>query len=286
MSAAERWEAVNFFIVDDLFGQDRDETLRFCTLLKGAVMKINRSFFITAQIRLDKANDPVLLKSMREAGIRVVAIGFESPIPEELKAMNKHLKPEEMIAMARVFHEHDFMIHGMFIFGYPLWIGAEMKMSAKDRLRHMSRFIRKAKIDTIQVLLPIPLPGTEMTRRLEKENRIFSKKQIGWEYYDGNFPLIIPDPPLTAEDLLASSMGLTGLFYRFKEMFAIGARCLSFPIIILWFYNLKAGWLIWYKGWRNSIVRFGGWLTLRNWKIEFKKSDFLEKLKLAAKDKS
>ena len=43
----------------------------------------------TVQIRLDKAKDPELLAAMRRPGIKYVAIGFESPIAEELKAMNK-----------------------------------------------------------------------------------------------------------------------------------------------------------------------------------------------------
>ena len=38
-------------------------------------------------------------------------------------------------------------------------------MPAQDRVRHFRRFIRKGKIDTVQVLLPVPLPGTETDRR-------------------------------------------------------------------------------------------------------------------------
>ena len=118
-SLYETFGAKHFFIVDDLFGQDRLETLRFCRLLRDYQIGIKKRFELTVQIRLDKAKDTEMLQAMREAGVDVVAIGFESPIPEELKAMDKHLKPEDMISLSRVFYQAGFLIHGMFIFGYP-----------------------------------------------------------------------------------------------------------------------------------------------------------------------
>lgn len=281
MSASERWGASEFFIVDDLFGQDREQTLRLCKMLKEYQDNIGRNFFITVQIRLDKAKDEELLNAMREARVRAVAIGFESPIPEELKAMNKRLKPEDMTAMTRQFHRHGFLIHGMFIFGYPMPAGVKFEMSAKDRVRHFRSFIRKTGLDTIQVLLPVPLPGTEMTRRLKDEGRIFSKERLGWEYYDGNFPLFMPDAPMSPADMLWSIKRIMGFFYRFDYMFSIGFHTVSFPVLVFWLHNLKPGWLRWYKRWRNSVIRFGGWIILRNWMSQFKSGDFMGRLDAA-----
>jgi radical SAM superfamily enzyme YgiQ (UPF0313 family) len=99
----ETFGAKHFFVVDDLFGQDRLETLRFCHLLHDYQIGIGKRFELTVQIRLDKAKDTEMLRAMRDAGVNVVAIGFESPIPEELKAMDKHLQPEDMISLSRVF---------------------------------------------------------------------------------------------------------------------------------------------------------------------------------------
>ncbi len=281
MSAAERWNALDFFIVDDLFGQDRDETLRFCKLLREYQDTIKRSFFISVQIRLDKAKDSELLVAMRDANIRVVAIGFESPVPEELTAMNKHLKPEDMIAMTREFHRHGFLVHGMFIFGYPSRENAALHISLNDRVRHFRRFIRKTHLDTIQVLLPVPLPGTAMTRRLAQENRLFSREYVGWEYYDGNFPLFIPDPPMTSESVLGAAHKIMGVFYRFDGMFSMGFQLLSFPMLVFWLHNLKRGWRLWFNSWRNSYMRVGGWLTLRHWLSQFKHGGFTDKLNAA-----
>jgi radical SAM superfamily enzyme YgiQ (UPF0313 family) len=215
---------------------------------------------------------------MREAGITNLAIGFESPIAAELKAMNKRLDPEEMITLARLYDEAGFMVHGMFIFGYPAREGQPFQMSAQKRVRYFGRFIRKARLDTVQVLLPIPLPGTELTDRLRKAHRIYSTDDVGLEYYDGNFPLFQPDAPMTPEDMQASVQRIMRRFYGPRHLLAAGVHVVSFPAIALWLHKLKAGWQRWYRRWAGSLYRTGGWLLLRKWTAAFRKDGFLNKL--------
>ncbi|PIQ89283.1 MAG: hypothetical protein COV72_03840 [Candidatus Omnitrophica bacterium CG11_big_fil_rev_8_21_14_0_20_42_13] len=277
----ETKDARNFFIVDDLFGQQRDETIRFCGMLEHYQEAIGVRLEITAQIRLDKAKDTELLSAMRRAAIDTVAIGFESPIAEELKAMNKRISPEEMVALARVFHKFGFLVHGMFIFAYPVKEGVDFKMSAEERVKQFKKFIKKAKIDTVQVLLAGPLPGTELRKRLLAQNRVYPLADMGWEYYDGNFPLFEPDSPLTAEDMQASIRKIMGKFYQFRYMFMVVLQIISFPALIFFLHNMQLGWRKWYRHWRNDLMRFGGWMIIRRWTSEFKKNKFSERLKTA-----
>ncbi|MGB8225270.1 MAG: radical SAM protein [Sedimentisphaerales bacterium] len=277
----ETRNAGKFFIVDDLFGQQRDETIRFCNLLASYQKRIGRRLDITVQIRLDKARDTELLSAMRQAGVQTVAIGFESPIDIELKAMNKHMSSSEMVSMAKIFHRFGFLVHGMFIFGYPLKDGAGLDIPVEERVRCYKDFIVKAKIDTVQVMLPVPLPGTELRRRLARQNRIYHRQYIGWEYYDGNFPLFEPDKPLTAEQVHTCAKKIMGRFYRFKYMFLIAVNIFSFPAMIFFFNNIHLGWQKWYRPWRNSLIRFGGWITLKKWNIAFKRNKFPQKLQTA-----
>ena len=277
----ETKDARKFFIVDDLFGQQRDETIRFCNMLRDYQKSIGRRLDLGVQIRLDEAKDPELLSAMRQAGINSVAIGFESPIEEELKAMNKHLKPEEMLSLARLFHKFGFLVHGMFIFSYPLKEDVNFKMPVKERIKRIKNFIRKSKLDTIQVLLPVPLPGTRLRYRLQKQNRLYSTQDVGWEYYDGNFPLFEPDEPMSAEEIQASIKHIMDKFYQFKYMFMIGLNIFSFPTLIFFLHNIKLGWKKWYRPWHNYRVRFGGWITMRKWTSAFEKDTFLQKLQKA-----
>ncbi len=280
----EKHDAKRFFIVDDLFGQDRTETLRLCELLRDYQRGARTRFRITAQIRLDKAKDSALLAAMRDANINTVAIGFESPIAEELEAMSKRLKPETMIELTRIYRRAGFCVHGMFIFAYPAQPGQPFHMDAAERVRRFRTFIRKARLDTVQVLLPVPLPGTELTQRLRDEHRIFAKELVGWEYYDGNFPLFEPDAPLTPETMQASIQKIMGHFYRPSQMFSIGLHTLSLPVVIFWMHHIGTGWKLWVRRWWKHVMGFGGSRIMKKWTAQLKQGDFPEKLAAAKKD--
>ncbi len=277
----ETYNARKFFIVDDLFGQQREETLRFCRMFADYQEQIGRQLVTTVQIRLDKARDPELLSAMRQAGILNVAIGFESPIDEELKAMNKAVRARDMVDLSRTFHRFGFLIHGMFIFGYPLKEGIEFTMPINERVKHFRRFIRKAKIDTIQVLLPVPLPGTELRRRLEQQGRVYPLSDVGWEYYDGNFPLFEPDNLATAREIQNGGKRIMSRVYDVRYALLVVASILSFPAIAISLHNIRKGWQRWYRPWSTRVTRFGGWLMMRKWRAQFKKDDFLKKLNRA-----
>ena len=277
-SIYEKWGGTIFFIVDDLFGQNRGDALRLCRLLRDYQERARTRFSIMVQIRLDRARDDELLQAMRQARINTLAIGFESPIAEELEAMNKRLDPQEMIGLARLYHKAGFRMHGMFIFGYPGPEGRAFRMSAGDRARHYQRFIRQARLDTVQVLLPIPLPGTELTDRLHKAHRIFPTDTVGLEYYDGNFPLFQPDDPMTPEDMQGSVQRIMRGFYGPRHLLAVAIHILAFPAVVLWLHNIGAGWQRWYRRWMASVYRSGGWLLLRKWTAAFRKDGFLSKL--------
>ena len=274
----EKYGGRNFFIVDDLFGQNRGETLRLCRMLRDYQRRIGKRFGITVQIRLDRARDAELLRAMRHAGINVLAVGYESPIAEELEAMNKRLDPEEMIALTRLYHEAGFRIHGMFIFGYPAHEGRPFDMPARERVKRFRRFIRKAQLDTVQVMLPVPLPGTEMTRRLREQGRIYSTECVGLEYYDACFPLFRPDEPLTPEDMQDAVRRIMRRFYGPRHMLAVGISILSFPAVVFWLHRLGDGWARWSGRWWTRVYRTGGWLLLRKWTAAFRRDAFMRKL--------
>ena len=280
----ETKDARKFFIVDDLFGQQRDETMRFCDMLTEYQKDTGRRLDLGVQIRLDKARDPELLSAMRRAGINFVAIGLESPIAEELKAMNKRLKPEDMLELTKKFRKFGFLLHGMFIFGYPMAEGIDFKMSVKERIKKFKRFVTKARLDTFQVMLPIPLPGTELRNRLNRASRIYPLRELGWEYYDGNFLLFEPDDPMSPEEMQAAPMKIMGRIYRFRYVFTVALNVFSFPYMVFFLHNIKYGWRTWYRQWRQSTIRFAGWITMKRWFSAFKKDDFIQKLKRAGKD--
>ncbi len=283
-SIYETWGGKVFFIVDDLFGQNRAETLHLCRLLRDYQQRLGVRFSIMVQIRLDRARDAELLQAMREARVNILAIGYESPIAEELAAMNKRLNPAEMVELTDLYRRAGFRIHGMFIFGYPAPADRPFRMSAADRAARLQRFIRKARIDTVQILLPIPLPGTELTARLKQADRVYSTQTVGLEYYDGNFPVFQPDEPMTPEQMQAAVHKIMRRFYGPRHLLATAAYTLAFPAIGLWLHNIGRRWQQWHRRWRRSLYRSGGWLLLRKWTAAFKKDAFTRKLAQARRE--
>jgi radical SAM superfamily enzyme YgiQ (UPF0313 family) len=186
-----------------------------------------------------------------------------------------------MLSFTKIFHQFGFLVHGMFIFGYPLEEGQFFRMTASQRVKRYQEFIRKARIDTIQILLPVPLPGTQLSQRLKSQNRIYDIRDVGWEYYDGNFPIFEPDRPLTAEEMQAAQRKIMASFYRFAFLFKIGLDILFFPKLILFLHDIKQGWEKWYRHWRNDLIRFMGWVIMRKWEIEFNRNRFFERLRSA-----
>jgi len=149
-------------------------------------------------------------------------------------------------------------------------------------VRHFRRFIHQARLDTVQVLLAGPLPGTELTKRLRAEGRIFPTDCVGLEYYDGNFPLFQPDAPMTPEEMQASVREIMGRFYRPSHMLAVAMNVLVFPCVAFYLHRIGDGWERWRRRWLRTLYRTGGWLLLRKWRAAFKKDPFPRKL-LAAK---
>jgi radical SAM superfamily enzyme YgiQ (UPF0313 family) len=143
--------------------EDKAGTMRFFELIKN---KYGRKLEIYVQTRLEAAKDIEFMTLLRDAGVHRVFIGFESPIDEELRAMRKGYRSADMLEWTKIYHRFGFFIHAMFIFGYP---GTQTcSLTAKKRMAELKKFIRRAKLDSIQILKPIPLPGSELRERLTK----------------------------------------------------------------------------------------------------------------------
>ena len=273
--------AKEFFIVDDLFGQDHGESLRLCRLLEEYQKSRGIHLRFTVQIRLDKARDEELLKAMRQANIGVVTIGFESPIDQELKAMNKQLNSKDILSFVRVFQKYGFFIHGMFIFGYPAKEGVQFQMSVEERIGYFRDFIKKAKIDTIQVVLPVPLPGTQLRQRLLHQGRVYPLSVLGWQYYDSAFPLFEPDYPLSPEEMQLAIRRIMGNFYHIRYLFMFLLNLASVVGLPFYFKRIKSGWRRWSRNFRNYIFRIIGQRLIRSWTAQVYKELFWEKLQKA-----
>jgi radical SAM superfamily enzyme YgiQ (UPF0313 family) len=104
------------------------------------------------------------LKAMREAGCRLLIVGFESGDPQILK----NIKKGATIDMALRFTENckklGLVIHGDFIIGLP--------GETRESIRKTIDFAKRIDAETVQVSLAHPYPGTEFYDYVKKNNLI------------------------------------------------------------------------------------------------------------------
>ncbi|TSC53848.1 MAG: hypothetical protein LiPW39_46 [Parcubacteria group bacterium LiPW_39] len=273
-------KAKYFFIVDDRLNEDTQGTREFFELIVEAKQRgiLSKNLSFVVQIRLEAAREEELLKLMRRAGVSTVCIGYESPIAQELNAMKKGIKPEDMAGYTKIFKRLGFWVHAMFIFGYPSQqVEGKMLMSAKEKMKEFKKFIRKARPDTIQVLLATPVPGTELYERLEKQGRIFPRNLIGWENYDGGHLCFEPDAPMSAVEVQQSVVQIMHWFYSGWNFWKIPLLIFAFPFVVPFSFSL------WHRRWRNSLYGYAGYRIIKKWLKSSKRNQWLERLSSAQK---
>ncbi|MFA5119272.1 MAG: radical SAM protein [Candidatus Omnitrophota bacterium] len=194
------------------------------------------------QVRCEIGKDNDLLKLMKRAGCKVVCIGFESINPKTLQQYDKKQTVTQIIESIRSFHKRRIKVHGMFVLGSE----DDTAKTVKDTLR----FAIKQKIDTIQMSILTPFPGTKIQQVLDKEKRIFSRD---WSLYDGQH-IVFKPKLLSAKELQLLVLKAYMKFYSLprallllsKMRFRNGAfRLMGHFIVKKWKkYNQKMPWIL------------------------------------------
>jgi radical SAM superfamily enzyme YgiQ (UPF0313 family) len=237
-------DARSLFFCDDNFTADPRRT----RLLLELMLK-NRVREWICQVRCDVAKDEELLKLMARAGCKVVCVGFESVNPKSLQAYQKKQTLQDIIGAIRSFHQRKIKIHGMFVLGAE----DDSQKTVWDTLK----FAIKQRIDTIQMMILTPFPGTKVYEALEKEKRIFTRD---WSLYDGQHIVFNPKL-LSAKELQISVVRAYAKFYSLYRSFAL-------------LFKLRL---------RNAMFRFMGHIIIKEWVRHNRKMPWLSEASRALK---
>ena len=161
--AAEcRWALENFpglkeiFFDDDTFNYQKARTIEVCRKLK----PLGFTWSCTARVTTDYET----LKAMKEAGCRLMIVGYESGDPQILK----NIKKGATIGMAERFTANarklGLLLHGDFIVGLP--------GESRESIRRTIDFAKRLDTDTIQVSIAHPYPGTEFYEYVKQNGLI------------------------------------------------------------------------------------------------------------------
>jgi anaerobic magnesium-protoporphyrin IX monomethyl ester cyclase len=141
----------SLWIADDTFTLSLPYLEEFCRRMAGRQMSWSC---------LSRANHihEATPRMMKEAGCRRVYLGLESGSEATLELMRKHVTLEDAIRAAHLYREAGIEVAAFFIVGYP----GESVASIEDTFR----FALTLPLDDISFNVPLPLPGSDLFKRL------------------------------------------------------------------------------------------------------------------------
>jgi radical SAM superfamily enzyme YgiQ (UPF0313 family) len=144
--AKEYWPFVKeFFFDDDTFNLQKARTIELCRKLK----PLGITWSCTSRVTTDYET----LKAMREAGCRLMIVGYESGDQQILKNIKKGATVERARQFTKDSKKLGLKIHGDFILGLP--------GETRETIRRTIDFAKELDCETIQVSIAHAYPGTE-----------------------------------------------------------------------------------------------------------------------------
>jgi radical SAM superfamily enzyme YgiQ (UPF0313 family) len=225
-------------------------------------------FYFSTEASINLADDLELLKLMRDIDFRYVFVGIESADETLLASANKfqNTRRQLMENLARIYR-HGMIVNGGFIVGFD----GETRQSA----RSIAEVIRLGSVCMAMVGLLRALPNTQLTRRLQEENRFSSQSNLLLQDECGvdqttsglNFTTLRPRRNILDDYLyvVAKAYGLANYFnrclalgrelkpnYRYKPSLARRLRDLRGLLILIYRFGLLPPGC--YYFWRNIFL--------------------------------
>jgi hopanoid biosynthesis associated radical SAM protein HpnJ len=203
--AKEYWPYVKeYFFDDDTFNIQKARTVELCAKLK----PLGLTWSCTSRVTTDGET----LKAMREAGCRLLIVGYESGDQQILKNIKKGATLERARQFTRDAHKLGLVIHGDFILGLP----GETRQTIENTIA----FAKELDVETIQVSVAHAYPGTELYDfAIQNKFMVDGNKMVD----EGGHQLAhIEYPGLPADEILESVHRFYDEYYfRPKAVFRI-----------------------------------------------------------------
>jgi hopanoid biosynthesis associated radical SAM protein HpnJ len=204
--AKEYWPYVKeFFFDDDTFNIQKARTIELCEKLKA----LKLTWSCTSRVTTDYET----LKAMKDAGCRLLIVGYESGDAQILKNIKKGATIERAVQFTRDCKKLGLVIHGDFILGLP--------GETRETIEKTIRFAKSLDVETIQVSVAHAYPGTELYDYAKKNGFIVNE---GAQMVDegGHQVAMIEYPGLPREEVMdAVHRFYDEYYFRPKAIFRI-----------------------------------------------------------------
>jgi hopanoid biosynthesis associated radical SAM protein HpnJ len=199
--AKEFWPNVReFFFDDDTFNIQKVRTIELCSKLK----PLKLTWSCTSRVTTDYET----LKAMKDAGCRLLIVGYESGDQQILKNIKKGATIERARQFTKDCHKLGLVVHGDFILGLP------------GETHDTIAFAKELDVETIQVSVAHAYPGTELYDYAVKNGFMVGDNKMVDE--GGHQLAHIQYPGLPADDIIESVHRFYDEYYfRPKAVFRI-----------------------------------------------------------------
>jgi len=161
--AKEYWPYVKeFFFDDDTFNIQKARTIELCSKLQ----PLKLTWSCTSRVTTDYET----LKAQRDAGCRLLIVGYESGDQQILKNIKKGATVERARDFTKDCHKLGLVVHGDFIVGLP--------GETRESIRRTIDFAKELDVETIQVSLAHAYPGTEFYDFAKENGFIVNEQQM------------------------------------------------------------------------------------------------------------
>jgi len=175
-------------IEDETFPARKKRTLELCAGLRKRGIKLHWS--CNARVNTDYET----IKAMKEAGCRLLCVGFETPTQLALDSVHKSTTKELQLRFMDNAKKLGLLVNGCFMLGLP---GDNVRI-----IRETVKFAKKLNPDTAQFYPLMVYPGTESYRWAKKKGYLITEDYSKWIDNEGRHATTVSYPGLSSQELV------------------------------------------------------------------------------------
>jgi radical SAM superfamily enzyme YgiQ (UPF0313 family) len=186
-----------YIVDDDFFGYSKASAQRAIDICKGIIKSgVKKDWYTFTSMHI--ASNEEALKYMAEAGCRIILLGIESEVTDQLHASNKQtnikIGVDNYEKVYDAMHRNGIAVLGSFIFG--------LDTDTPESIEQRTDYIINSGIDCVQAGILTPLPGTGTYYKMLAENRItHTNFPEDWDQFTF-FHTVIKPKNMTSKELM------------------------------------------------------------------------------------
>ena len=180
--------------VEEIFIEDDTLTVnrKRCQELSDLIVERKLDIIWSCNSRADV--DYETLKKMKEAGCRLLCVGFESGVQEILNNIKKGITLKQIKQFMKDSKKAGILVHGCFILGMP--------GDTKETVKKTVELAKMLNPDTAQFYPMMVYPGTEAYEWAKKNNYLLTEDYSKWVTKDGQHNTLVNRPNLSGQELV------------------------------------------------------------------------------------